>query len=360
VSDRSDSAPGVPPPGGASGGDETGRPRVRRDVFAALDLGTNNCRLLIAKPDGGSFRVIDAFSRTVRLGEGLAGTGRLSEDAILRTIAALKVCAGKIRRSGAAYVRAIATEACRAAANAPDLIARIRADTGIRFDIIAPAEEAKFCAAGCAPLADPHTEDVLVFDIGGGSTELIWMKRAPARPEVRPRLASFVSVPLGVVTLAERFGAGRIMARTYPVMEAAADAAVNQALSSSGFRGPVDSESFHLLGTSGTVTTLAGIQLDLPRYDRSRIDGIWLDTAETEAIIDRLVSQEFEGRASHPCVGPDRADLVLPGCAIFIAILRRWRSARMRVADRGLREGVLLALMAKAEKDRRYRRGPRP
>lgn len=362
MTDRSDQGSGVPSPISPEGGPPR-QPRRGggRETFAALDLGTNNCRLLIARPEGEGFRVIDAFSRTVRLGEGLAATGMLSEDAMARTIAALKVCAGKLRRAGTAHVRAIATEACRKAANAGAFVNRIRAETGIRFDVITAGEEAKYCAAGCAPLTDPNAEDVLVFDIGGGSTELIWMKRTPARADVRPRMAAWVSVPIGVVTLAERFGSAPLLARAYPVMEAAADAAFTRALEVHGFAGPQVGPSFHLLGTSGTVTTLAGIQLDLPRYDRNRIDGIWLETAETERVMNRLVAQEFEGRASHPCVGADRADLVLPGCAIFTAILRRWPSPRMRIADRGLREGVLLALMNKADKDRRnrFRRGPR-
>ncbi len=356
MSDRSDAAAGpAARPGPAESTALAPRASRPRNVFAALDLGTNNCRLLVARPEGASFRVIDAFSRTVRLGEGLAATGRLSEPAIGRAVAALKVCAGKMRRANVTHVRAIATEACRSAANADELVSRIRSETGIRFDVIAAAEEARLCAAGCAPLADPSTEDVLVFDIGGGSTELIWMRRSPPRPEIRPRMAAWASIPIGVVTLAERFGGSPLLARAYPIMEAAADAAFERALGAGGFAGPVGSRDLHLLGTSGTVTTLAGILLDLPRYDRSKVDGLWVDSAALAAVMDRLVSQEFEGRAAHPCVGADRADLVLPGCAILQAILRRWPAERMRVADRGLREGVLLSLMAKAERDRRWR-----
>lgn len=327
--------------------------RRPRDTFAAIDLGTNNCRLLIARPEGrGGFRVVDAFSRSVRLGEGLTASGALSEAAIERTLAALKVCAAKIRRAGATYSRAIATEACRSAGNASAFVRRIEAETGLRMEIVAPGEEARLCAQGCAPLTDPDLEDAVVFDIGGGSTELIWLRRTPARAEVRPRMAAWVSVPLGVVSLAERFGGAPLDAADYPAMEAAADAAFAAAMSAGGFAGPERGGPMHLLGTSGTVTTLAGIHLGLPRYDRNRIDGLWMDVADIEGVSRMLVRQDFAARAANPCVGADRADLVLPGCAILGAILRRYPCARIRIADRGLREGILLSLMAKAERDR--------
>ncbi|BCW89722.1 Exopolyphosphatase [Alphaproteobacteria bacterium SO-S41] len=332
-------------------------PRRPRDTFAAIDLGTNNCRLLIARPEGrGGFRVLDAFSRSVRLGEGLSASGTLSEAAIERTLAALKVCAAKIRRAGVTHSRAIATEACRSASNSSAFVRRIEAETGIRMEIVAPGEEARLCAQGCAPLTDPDIEDVVVFDIGGGSTELIWLRRTPARAEVRPRMAGWVSVPLGVVSLAERFGGAPLKAEDYPAMAAAADAAFATALSAAGFAGPASGAGLHLLGTSGTVTTLAGIHLGLPRYDRGRIDGLWMGVDDLAAVSGRLVRQDFADRAAHPCVGADRADLVLPGCAILDAILGRFSCARIRIADRGLREGILLTLIAKADKDRHRQR----
>lgn len=337
--------------------------RLQRDTFAAIDLGTNNCRLLIARPEGrhGAFRVLDAFSRSVRLGEGLLGSGRLSEAAIERTLQALKVCAAKMRRAGVTHARAIATEACRAAANAPDFIRRIEHETGLRMEIIAPGEEARLCAQGCAPLTDPDLEDALVFDIGGGSTELIWLRRTPARAETRPRMAAWISVPLGVVSLAERFGGAPLREEDYPAMSAAASAAFDVAFGAANFAGPPPGDSRHLLGTSGTVTTLAGIHLGLPRYDRSRVDGLWMDTADIAAVAEGLVGQDFAARAAHGCVGSDRADLVLPGCAILEAILTRFPSRRIRIADRGLREGILLSLMARAESERHrnYRRDRR-
>ncbi len=338
-------------------------PRPPRDTYAAIDLGTNNCRLLIARPEGrhGAFRVVDAFSRSVRLGEGLSASGRLSDPAIERTLQALKVCAAKMRRAGVTHARAIATEACRSATNSAAFVRRIADETGLFMEIIAPGEEARLCAQGCAPLTDPDLEDALVFDIGGGSTELIWLRRTPPRAETRPRMAAWISVPLGVVSLAERFGGAPIRAEDYGAMCAAASDAFDIAFARAGFVGPPSGESRHLLGTSGTVTTLAGIHLGLPRYDRNRVDGLWMDTADIAAVATGLSQQDFAARASHGCVGSDRADLVLPGCAILDAILSRFPSRRIRIADRGLREGILLTLMARAEKERhrRHRRDRR-
>lgn len=344
-------------------GPDRAAPRPARDTYAAIDLGTNNCRLLIARPEGrgGAFRVIDAFSRSVRLGEGLGASGRLSDAAIERTVQALRVCASKMRRAGVTHARAIATEACRSAANSAAFIRRIEDETGLRLEIVSPGEEARLCAQGCAPLTDPALEDALVFDIGGGSTELIWLRRTPPAPETRPRMAAWISVPIGVVSLAERFGGAPLSAEDYPAMRAAADAAFDASFAEANFTGPPAGESRHLLGTSGTVTTLAGIHLGLPRYDRKRVDGLWMQTGDVAAVATMLVGQDFAARASHGCVGADRADLVLPGCAILDAILTRFPSRRIRIADRGLREGILLTLMARAEKERhrRHRRGRR-
>ena len=345
--------------------ENSGPPQARqgRDIYAAIDLGTNNCRLLIARGEGrgGAFRVIDAFSRSVRLGEGLSASGRLSEPAIERTVQALKVCAAKMRRAGVTHARAIATEACRSAHNAAAFVRRIEIETGIRLEIIAPGEEARLCAQGCAPLTDPNLEDALVFDIGGGSTELIWLRRTPPRADTRPRMAAWISVPIGVVSLAERFGGAPLKAEDYAAMHAAASHAFDVAFAAANFAGPPDRAARHLLGTSGTVTTLAGIHLGLPRYDRNRVDGLWMQTDDIATVAGDLVAQDFAARAAHGCVGADRADLVLPGCAILAAILDRYPSDRIRIADRGLREGILLTLMARAEKERhrRYRRNRR-
>lgn len=311
---------------------------------AALDLGTNNCRLLIAEPTKrGRIKVIDSFSRIVRLGEGLAQTGMLSEAAIARTIEALKICARHLTDRQVRRLRAVATEACRRASNAGDLVQRAKAETGIALEIISAPEEARLAAVGCAPLIDERAEGALIFDIGGGSSELIWMRRDGGG---KPAVVYSHSEPIGVVTLAEtsddfsRAGfealRNQAIARLTPV-KAAMDAL-----------GRFDPATHHLLGTSGTVTTLAALALNLPRYDRGQVDASWHDCADIEAVIDRLLSLDLAGRAALGPVGPDRADLIVPGCAIFAAIHALWPCEQLRVADRGLREGMLRELMGRS------------
>ncbi len=315
--------------------------RGRAPIFAAIDLGTNNCRLLIARPAAtGGFRVIDSFSRIVRLGEGVSETGRLSEAAIARTVAALKICADRLRLWHAGYIRAIATEACRQASNASALLERVREETGIELEIVSADEEARLAALGCAPLIGRRYEGALVFDIGGGSTELIWMRKTGAAAET---LAS-VSLDAGVVTLSERLGADRGIA-DYRQAVAPLFARARKEIEKAG---PLDIATHHLLGTSGTVTTLAGIALGLTRYERSRVDASWHRCADILAIVERLSAMTRPARAAIGCVGEERADLVLPGCAIFCAIHAQWPCAELRVADRGLRDGMLRELMAEA------------
>jgi exopolyphosphatase / guanosine-5'-triphosphate,3'-diphosphate pyrophosphatase len=310
-------------------------------IFAAIDLGTNNCRLLVATPAaGGGFRVIDSFSRIVRLGEGLSETGRLSPAAMERTVAALKICADRLREKRVTHLRAIATEACRRAENASGLVERVREETGIELDIVTAEEEARLAALGCAPLIGRRYEGALVFDIGGGSTELIWTRK---RDGAAGTLAS-VSLDAGVVTLSERLGADRPLADYLEAVKplfAGARRTIEKTL-------PLDIASHHLLGTSGTVTTLAGIALGLPRYERARVDASWHNCADILAVVDRLAGLKRPARAAIGCIGEERADLVLPGCAIFSAIHAEWPCAELRVADRGLRDGMLRELMAEA------------
>ncbi len=315
-------------------------------VYAALDLGTNNCRLLVARPSSDSFRVIDSFSRIVRLGEGVARTGALSDAAIERTIEALTVCRAKIDARSATRLRLIATEACRAARNGPAFIARVAAETGLALEVVDRETEAGLAMAGCAALADEEAEGVLLFDIGGGSSEVVWLAREGPRDASSPpsgRLSAWTSLRLGVVTLAEAFG-GRVV--TDAVFEAMV---VHVAAELAEFAARTGGERrcgrFHLLGTSGTVTTLAGVHLGLSRYDRRRIDGLWMSEEDVDCAIARLRAMSFEHRAAHGCIGPDRADLVLAGCAIFEAIRRAFPSDRVRIADRGLREGLLITMM---------------
>lgn len=331
-------------------------PRERPDVYGALDLGTNNCRLLLARPSRRGFRVIDAFSRIIRLGEGVSQTRTLSDAAMLRTIDALKVCAGKIARSEVRRSRLVATEACRVAGNSGAFLARVREEVGLDIEILTPEAEAKLAVSGCASLIDPRADFVLVFDIGGGSSELIWLDlRLPARNgrqaqhverfEAPQHIAAWTSLPLGVVTLAEKFGGRHVTNDIFEAMVGHVCDLIAPFEAEQKFAARTAGTEVHLLGTSGTVTTVAGIKLGLPRYDRTRVDGCWLAVSEVKDVTQSLLQRSYEERIAEPCIGQDRADLVLAGCAILEAILRIWPSQRLRVADRGLREGILSTLM---------------
>ncbi|WP_024509840.1 Ppx/GppA phosphatase family protein [Bradyrhizobium sp. ARR65] len=310
-------------------------------VYAALDLGTNNCRLLIACPSDDGFRVVDSFSRIIRLGEGISATGCISEAAIERAIAALSICRDKIEARKAKRLRLIATEACRAASNADRFRDRVAAETGIALEVIDRETEAALAVIGCSPLVDPRGRGAILFDIGGGSTELVRIERDPGEPNSEPRSKAWMSIPLGVVTLAEHFGGRDVTRESYRRMVAEVARHVAPFAAEHGR----DLRDMHLLGTSGTVTTLAGIHLNLARYDRRRVDGIWMNGAEITTTVDRLLAMSYQERASNHCISVDRADLVLAGCAILDAIRSAFPLPRLRVADRGLREGMLVEMM---------------
>jgi len=314
----------------------------RGPLLAVLDLGTNNCRLLIAAPVGTGpnvgFRIVDSFSRIVRLGEGVNQTGVLSATAIDRTVAALKVCADRIARHHVKHVRAIATQAARLASNTEILIRRVREETGLELEVISAEEEADLAADGCAPLVGRKYRGALVFDIGGGSTEVIWLEKGRDGPQ--KKLAT--SVPVGVVSLAESYGPASTSQAGFEKMRA--DLQVRFEPLAQAMQGKFDTHKYHLLGTSGTVTTLAAIALKLPRYNRTKVDGSWHETAHMLRVVDRLLGQDLESLAKIGAIGAERADLMLPGCAIFSAICSLWPSPVLRVADRGLREGMLRQL----------------
>jgi exopolyphosphatase/guanosine-5'-triphosphate,3'-diphosphate pyrophosphatase len=322
------------------------RPRPASPCYAALDLGTNNCRLLIARRTGNGFRVIDAFSRIVRLGEGLAATGALSEGAMARTIEALKVCAGKIGQRKVLTGRYVATEACRRATNCTAFLDRVREAIGIELEIISTAEEARLVVVGCAPLLHPRIPCAIVFDIGGGSTEIVWLRQRGARetPEP-PEILGSISLPFGVVTFTERFGGIEVTPAIYRAMVAEAELALAPFENLHHIHRQVRARQVQMLGSSGTVTTLAGINLALPRYIRAMVDGSMLTFGQIELVSRHLAGLDIAGRAANPCVGRERADLVLSGCAILDAICATWPVGRLRVADRGIREGILFDLM---------------
>src|SRR5437667_11743873 len=310
-------------------------------VYAALDLGTNNCRLLIACPSRDGFRVVDSFSRIIRLGEGISATGCISEAAIERAIGALSICRDKIESRKAKRLRLIATEACRAASNADGFRDRVAAETGIHLEVIDRETEAALAVIGCSPLLDPRGRGAILFDIGGGSTELVRIERDPDDPNAAPRIKAWMSIPLGVVTLAEHFGGRDVTLESYAKMVDE----VAQYVAPFGAEHGADLRDMHMLGTSGTVTTLAGIHLNLARYDRRRIDGIWMNDADISATVTRLLGMSYQERANNNCISVERADLVLAGCAILDAIRNAFPMPRLRVADRGLREGMLVEMM---------------
>jgi exopolyphosphatase/guanosine-5'-triphosphate,3'-diphosphate pyrophosphatase len=346
--------PGVPggpqtPPGSAGAADWRPAP-FHRQAFAAIDLGTNNCRLLIARPSHDSFVVIDAFSRVVRLGEGLAQTGRLSQAAMDRALGALQICADKLRRRNVHLARSVATEACRRAENGPEFIERVHGETGIRLDIISAKEEARLAVLGCHLLLESGHGPAMIFDIGGGSTELVLVENDCGSV---PRIHDWQSVPWGVVSLTETCGVeppdaeGRALRYTRMrelVRDSLAPFAVRvwDWLDGDATR----REGMRLLGTSGTVTTLASLYLDLPQYDRRAVDGLIVDAEAMRALSQGLAAMSPAERRALPCIGRERSDLVVAGCAILEAILDLWPANRLGVADRGIREGILRSLIA--------------
>jgi exopolyphosphatase/guanosine-5'-triphosphate,3'-diphosphate pyrophosphatase len=313
-------------------------------TYAALDLGTNNCRLLVARPAGDGFRVIDAFSRIIRLGEGVSASGILSEAAIERALEALAICRNKMRNRGVTRARLIATEACRAAGNGDVFLGRVAEELGLELEIIDRETEATLAATGCTPLIDPHANGVVLFDIGGGSSELVRLEQSPKswRGPPLPQIRGWISLPNGVVTLAERHGGIHVTREIYENMVAEVSGQIAPFARDHGGDGL---HGVHMLGTSGTVTTIAGVHLNLKRYDRNRVDGCWMGESEIDAVLEKLLTMNYDERIASPCIGVERADLVLAGCAILEAIRRAFPCPRLRVADRGLREGMLVQMM---------------
>jgi len=314
-----------------------------RHTYGAIDLGTNNCRLLIARPTEGGFTVIDAFSRIVRLGEGLSRTGALSQDAMDRAVGALSVCADKLRRRNVSLSRSVATEACRRAANGDEFAERVRTETGIALDIIEPQEEARLAVLGCHKLLEPGDGPALIFDIGGGSTELVLIDQDDGATKIR----AWWSAPWGVVSLTESEGRealeGPDRIKAYKRMRERA----RRSFANFATMLPEEREGIRLLGTSGTVTTLASVHLALPSYDRRAVDGLHVPIEAMQKISATIAAMDYEERSSLPCIGNERADLVVAGCAILEAIIEIWPAKNLGVADRGIREGILRSLMAR-------------
>lgn len=332
-------------------------------LYAALDLGTNSCRMLIARPDGNQFKVVDSFSKSVQLGAGLESSGRLSRSSIHRTIQALRVCQQKLKRHKVIRRRLVATEACRRARNGTDFMARVLRETGLKLDIIEPQEEAQLAVVSCAPLVSPKTEHLLVVDIGGGSTELVWIDLTAVPPRERARaimrmhggfhvadgnspsakVVDWISVPLGVATLRDQFqdvedDSARFALMSWFFEENLAEFAP--------YKDEPPREGFQIVGTSGTVTTVAASHLGLKRYDRNKVDGLRMTSDQIDRVIRDYLAMGPAGRRRDPRIGLDRQALIMSGAAILQALLRCWPTDRLSVADRGLREGMLYAQMA--------------
>jgi len=332
-------------------------------LYAALDLGTNSCRMLIAQPKGSQFHVVDSFSKTVQLGHGLEATGRLGRASMGKTIAALRICRQKLSRHGVKRMRLVATEACRRAVNGAQFLRQVTRETGLTLEIIAPEEEARLAVISCAPLVSTRTEQLLVVDIGGGSTELVWIDLVNVPPRERPRaimrlhsgfgadpgpfaaarVVDWISVPLGVATLRDQFqdvddDAARFALMSWFFEESLADFAPSSSEQSR--------EGFQIVGTSGTVTTVAASHLGLRRYDRAKVDGLRMTSDQIDAVIREYLSLGPEGRRLDPRIGRDRQALIMSGSAILQALMRLWPTDRLSVADRGLREGLLYAQMS--------------
>ena len=330
--------------------------RRRPPTYAALDLGTNNCRLLIAQASGDGFKVIDSYSRTVRLGKGLSATGRLSDGSMDAAIEALTVCAKKMKSRHVKRWRCVATEACRKAENGKEFLERAKSEAGVNLEIISARVEARLAVMGCLNLIDPTKDVALVIDIGGGSTELSWVDVRRLRDPKnkvrvhRPPISAWASLPLGVVTLSDIVPEHEDRALWYEDMKNVVRKAIIEAGCETRFTNSFKDGKGHLIGTSGTITTLAGIHLKLPYYQRDKVDGLWLRSTDAVRVARDMASRSQAGRATEPCIGEERAKLIVAGCAITDVLCEMWPSKMVRVADRGLREGMLMGLLQQSQK----------
>ena len=332
-------------------------PKGRKpNTYAALDLGTNNCRLLIAKPAGDGFQVVDSYSKVVRLGKGLSASGRLSDESIGLAVDAIGVCARKMKNKQVRRWRCVATQACRQASNGDEFLKTVKAETGVSLEIISPRVEARLAVMGCLNLIDMQKDVVLVVDIGGGSTELSWVDVRRLRdPEGvirvhRPPISAWASLPVGVVTLSEQIPEHEDRTKWYQDMKDRVRQCIIDAGCETRFVNTFKGGKGHLIGTSGTITSLAGIHLKLPYYQRDKVDGMWMPTQAAINIARDMASRDFDARAKEPSIGADRAKLLVAGCAITDVLCEMWPSERVRVADRGLREGMLMGLMQQSQK----------
>lgn len=325
-------------------------PSQSKTVIAAIDLGTTSCRLLVARPEGSSFRVIDSFSRVVRLGEGVQANNHLQPGAIVRTLDALKICHDKIAKNNVSKMRAVTTEACRRADNSAELLDRVRIDLNIDIEVITPLEEARLALSGCAAILDPNIPYAVAFDIGGGSTEIIWLRLLPSPKNSKSSIPTVevidcASLPFGVVTLSEVYGTHFTDFGIYQDLRNKVASEVKRFTEKNSINAYIQNGQVQMAGTSGTITTIGAIHLKLPKYDRRFIDGLFLQLTDIHQVSESLLAMTHLERAQSSCIGPGRADLVLMGTAILEGICDVWNLPHLRVADRGVREGILMDLL---------------
>jgi len=334
---------------GRNWGRRRGHGGGNKPAFAAIDLGTHNCRMLIAIPTRNGFKVIDSFSRTVRLGEDVTESGNLCEMAVERTVEALAICADKMKKHNVRATRNVATAACRSAANCEGFLDKVVSETGLEMEIIPPDEEARLTLAGCSSLLAPEPRNAIVFDIGGGSTEVAWVDLSESNA---PRVRDVMSLCEGVVTFCEKYGGDRISPETYREMADEIKRQFTPFEEKNRIGDFIAQGQVQMLGTSGTVTTLGASYLDLPHYTRSKVDGLSMNFDDVIRTSQKLADTDFDTRAANPCIGPSRADLVVPGCAILEAICELWPVGRLRIADRGIREGIINELILANRRNR--------
>ena len=311
--------------------------------FAAIDLGTNSCRLVIASPTPASFRIVETFSKITRLGEGIINDNELSRPAMRRTINALKVCAGVIEEYAPIYrSRFVAPAACRRAKNCKEFLDLVKKETGLTIETISSKEESRLAVVGCIPLLNRNIKRALVFDIGGGSTEI---SLARVTNSGKTFIEGFVSLPYGVVTISEAFPSQDMTALAYDTIIERTHKLLKEFDEKYNIREAIKNQEIQIIGTSGTVTVLGAVHLNLPRYNRSAVDGISITRQDIDRAIAKIKRLGDEGRKKHPCIGAQKADLTMAGCAIIEGLCSFWPIEEITVADRGIREGILLDMM---------------
>ncbi|MEM7321077.1 MAG: Ppx/GppA family phosphatase, partial [Pseudomonadota bacterium] len=289
--------------------------------------------------------------------------GRLSRSSMARTVQAMRICQQKLKRNKVRRMRLVATEACRRAKNSREFIRQVKRETGLTLEIIQPEEEARLAVISCAPLVSTKTEQLLVVDIGGGSTELVWIDLSSVPRRERPaaimrlhagfhppespfpaaKVVDWISVPLGVATLRDQFSDVDDDSARFALMSWYFEENLSEF---APYKDEQAREGFQIVGTSGTVTTVAATHLGLKRYDRTKVDGLRMTSDQIDKVIRGYLDLGPAGRRRDPRIGEDRQALIMSGSAILQALLRLWPTDRLSVADRGLREGLLYAQMS--------------